>query len=111
MTSVSGFLTKPGLGVWSTAPDGSPPLLADLGGAAAAATAEVRVVATHDGPVEVAAYTVTYDGMGPVALVALADTADGTRVIARSDDDALIDRALDDGLVGVRLQVSGNRLT
>jgi acetyl-CoA C-acetyltransferase len=111
VTSVSGFLTKPGLGVWSTSPDGSPPLLADLGGAAAAATAEVPVVAGHEGPVEVAAYTVTYEGMDPAALVALADTAEGTRVIARSDDAALIDRALDDGLVGARLHVSGNRVT
>jgi acetyl-CoA C-acetyltransferase len=111
ITSVSGFLTKPGLGVWSTSHDGSPPRIADLGGTAAEETAEHTVVGAHDGPVQVAAYTVTYDGMDPRELVALADTADGSRVIARSDEADLIERALTEGLVGRGLHVSGNRLS
>lgn len=111
VTSVSGFLTKPGLGVWSTEPDGRPPLLADLGSAAAEATSQVPVVAGHEGPVDIAAYTVTYDGVDPSAVVALADTAGGARVICRSDDVSLVERALEHGLVGARLQVSGNRLS
>ena len=109
VTSVSGFLTKPGLGVWSTSPDSSPPLIADLADPAAAATVELPVVAAHDGAVEVAACTVTYDGMDPAALVALAETPDRARVIGRSDDADLMERALTEGLVGARM--SGNRLS
>ena len=44
VTTVCGLLTKPGLAVWSTEPDGRPPLLDDLGPLAARATPEVTVV-------------------------------------------------------------------
>ncbi len=83
VTSVSGLLTKPGLGVWSVEPDGRPPLIADLASEAAAATGAVPVVDSHDGPATVVAATVTYDGMEPAELVALLDTPAGARVIAR----------------------------
>ena len=49
VTTVSGLLTKPGIGVWSASPDGRPPLLGDLAEAAEAATGAVEVVATLDG--------------------------------------------------------------
>ncbi len=108
VTSVSGLLTKPGLGVWSAEPDDRPPLVADLGAEAAAATAAVPVVAAHDGPATVAATTVTYDGLEPAELIALLDTPAGARVIARSRDAGLLDAATADGLVGTVHTVAGN---
>lgn len=107
VTSVSGLLTKPGLGVWSGEPDGAPLLLGDLATAAAAETETVPVVAAREGVARVAAYTVTYEGLDPTGLVALLDTPDGARVIARSNDTSLMDRAMTEGLIGTDLHVVG----
>ena len=70
VTTVSGLLTKPGIGVWAGTPDGRPPLVRDLGKAAEAATGVLDVVETidgYEGEATVATYTVTYDGMVPVS--------------------------------------------
>lgn len=110
VTSVSGLLTKPGLGVWAAMPDGAPPLLDDLAAAAAAETDTVPVVPAHHGAARVAACTVTYEGLDPAGLVALLDTPDGARVIARSSDSGLLDRATTAGLVGDDVPVAGTVL-
>lgn len=110
VTSVSGFLTKPGLGVWATEPDGAPPLVDDLGAGVAEATGVVPAVASHDGPAVVASYTVTYEGQDPTTVLALCDTPQGARVVARSDDAELVQRAVTDGLVGDALRIDGNQL-
>jgi hypothetical protein len=111
VTSVSGLLTKPGLGVWATEPDGRPPLVADLGAEVAATTPTVPAVASHDGDGTVAACTVTFEGQEPAELVALVDTPERSRVIGRSRDAALIERARSEGLVGCPVVVSGTALT
>jgi acetyl-CoA C-acetyltransferase len=110
VTTVSGFLTKPGLAIWSSEPDGGAPLVADLGAAASAATEQVDVLEEHHGPATVVAATVTYDGEQPVEVVALLDTTPGPRVIAKSRDVDLVARATTDGLVGRQLVVAGNEL-
>lgn len=103
VTTVSGLLTKPGLGVWSASPDGRPPLLADLAFEVAAATDVVEAVETLDGYSGrgvVAAYTVTYDGGTPAKVVAVCDTADGRRCVSISEDVGLAARACEVELVG-----------
>jgi acetyl-CoA C-acetyltransferase len=110
VTTVSGMLTKPGLAVWSSEPDGRPPLVADLAAAATAATETIHVTRGHDGPATLAACTVTYDGMEPKELVAILDTNDGDRVIAKSMDNDLMARAISEELVGTTFTVSRNRL-
>ena len=100
VTTVSGMLTKPGLAVWATEPDGRPPLLGDLAATARQATETVDVVGAHDGPATIAAYTVTYDGLEPKELVAIVDRPDGTRAIVKRDDRALVARGLTEELVG-----------
>ena len=78
VTTVSGLLTKPGIGVWSARPDGRPPLVADLAAEAESATGIVEVVETlegYEGEATVVTYTVTFDGMDPVRTVVLCDTA------------------------------------
>lgn len=110
VTSVSGLLTKPGLGVWSSVPDGRLPLVDDLAVAAATTTTTVPIVSTYDGPAEVAACTVTFDGLDPVGLVALLDTPDGSRVIGRSSDPDLQDQAMTDGLVGSEVHTAAGSI-
>jgi len=111
VTTVSGFLTKPGLAVWSSTPGAAPPLVADLGEEVAAATGAVdEVRPRHDGAGTVAALTVTFAGDAPVELVAILDADDGARFVARSRDAALVARAMAEELVGRRFATAGGEL-
>jgi len=108
VSTVSGLLTKPGLGVWSARPDGRPPLLADLAYEVASVTDTIEAVETlegYDGGGTVATYTVTYDGMDPVRVVAVCDTDDGRRCVSMSDDPALAASACAEELVGTRVRI------
>ncbi len=109
VTTVSGLLTKPGLGLWSALPDGRPPLLADLAYEAASLTEVVEVVETldgYDGDATVATYTVTFEGMEPNRTVALCDTADGRRCVAISEDAELSRHAASREVIGTRVRVA-----
>jgi acetyl-CoA C-acetyltransferase len=108
VTTVSGLLTKPAIGVWSARPDGQPPLLADLAEEAEWRTAVVDVVGTLDayqGEATVATYTVTFDGLDPVRTVGVCDTTDGRRCAAVSEDAELAAHAVAHELVGARVRV------
>jgi len=108
VTTVSGLLTKPGLGVWSARPDGRPPLLADLAYEAASVTDTIEAVATlegYDGGGTVATYTVTYDGTEPARVVAVCDTDDGRRCVSLSDDRALAAASCTEELIGTRVAI------
>ena len=114
VTTVSGLLTKPGLGVWSARPDGRPPLLADLAYEVASVTDVVEAVETIDaytGGGTVATYTVTYDGMDPARVVAVCDTDDGRRCVSISDDAALAAQGCTTELIGVRVRIGGGTFT
>jgi len=114
ITTVSGLLTKPGLGVWSARPDGRPPLLADLAYEVAAITGVVEAVEDlegYDGPGTVATYTVTYDGMEPARVVAVCDTADGRRCVSISEDVGLAARACEEELVGAPVAIGSGTFT
>jgi acetyl-CoA C-acetyltransferase len=108
VTTVSGLLTKPGLGVWSGRPDGRPPLLADLAYEAQSVTGVVDVVATldgYDGGGTVSTYTVTYEGMDPTRVVAVCDTDDGRRCVAISSDPVLAAFSCAEELIGTRVRI------
>ena len=109
VTTVSGLLTKPGLAVWSSHPSDRPPLVADLRDEATEATETIEAVSDYAGDATIAACTVTYDGQSPKELIAVVDTADGTRAIARTSDIGLATRATTVGLVGGRVTVSAGR--
>ena len=104
VTTVSGMLTKPGLAVWASEPGDRPPLVHDYADDAVAATPTVDVVSAYDGPATVAAYTVTYDGHAPKELVAIVDTTDGSRAIAKRTDPDLLARATTEELIGTTLE-------
>jgi acetyl-CoA C-acetyltransferase len=110
VTTVSGLLTKPGLGMWTTRPDGQPPLVGDLGPEAEATTGVVEVVGEldgYDGGATVATYTVTYEGLDPVRTVAVCDTDDGRRCVAISDDADTAAWAVSHEPIGTRVDVHG----
>ena len=106
VTTVSGLLTKPGLMIWST----SAPLdltIADLADEAAAATPTVELALAYDGAATVAAATAVYVGDEPSEAIVIADTADGRRCVARSDNPALAAAAHALHLIGAQVSVSG----
>jgi len=108
VTTVSGLLTKPGIGVWSATPDGRPPLLADLAFEVASHTEVVTAVDSLDGYSgrgTVATYTVTYDGMEPARVVAVCDTDDGRRCVSISGDPQLATTACAEELIGTRVRI------
>lgn len=109
VTTVSGFLTKPGLAVWSTAADGRPPLVGDLAVEAAAATEVVDALEAYDGTATVAAVTVTYRGTDPATAVCVLHTPAGQHVIARSDEPAVMAAATTEELVGRPADVVAGR--
>lgn len=111
VTTVSGFLTKPGLAVWSSTPGTRPPLVADLADEVESATAAIDDVRpAHDGTGTVRALTVTYTGNEPNEVVAVLESDDGIRFVARSRDAALIARATTEELVCQRFTASGGEL-
>ena len=114
VTTVSGLLTKPGLGVWSARPDGRPPLLADLAYEVASVTGVVEAVPTlegYDGPGTVATYTATYEGMDPVRVVAVCDTEDGRRCVSISEDPELARQVCAAEFVGTAVMIRSGALT
>jgi len=111
VTTVSGLLTKPGLMVWSATPAPGPPLVADLGEDAAATTASVEVAGGFSGPARVASYTVTYDGLTPDGVIAIADTPDGRRCIATAADADLAVAATTEELIGCTIDVRAGSFT
>ena len=110
VTTVSGLLTKPGIGAWSGRPDGRPPLVADLAADAESATGTVEVVETlegYEGEAGVVTYTVAFDGMDPVRTVVVGRVSDGLRCVAISEDPDLAAHAITHELVGARVRVAG----
>ena len=109
VTTVSGLLTKPGLGVWSARPDGRPPLLADLAYEVETVTGAVEAVETlegYEGGGAVATYTVTYDGAEPDRVVAVCDTDEGRRCVSISTDPGLAAWAWTEELIGTRVRIA-----
>ena len=106
VTTVSGLLTKPGLMVWSTTPPDDL-VIADLAAEAAAATPTVELAPAYDGAATVAAATAVYVGDEPSEAIVIADTADGRRCVARSDDSALAAAAHALQLIDTRVTVAG----
>jgi acetyl-CoA C-acetyltransferase len=104
VTTVSGLLNKPGLAVYAATPD-VPLLSRDLAAEAELATARVEVVAGYRGPARVATYTVAYDGLDPVRCTVIADTPEGTRVVASATDSELAERVTREELIGTDVEV------
>jgi acetyl-CoA C-acetyltransferase len=105
-SSVSGFLTKAGFGVWSTTPPASPVAPSDE-----TATAErtgpplVDVDGDHVGPATVVAWTVDHDRGEPHRAVVFADTPSGGRTMASTGEAATCAEMLRGEWIGTTVDV------
>lgn len=86
VTSVSGMLTKFGAGVWSATPGLTPFRSVDVTESARRATATRPIDPDADGPARVVGYTVGHLGGKPYEAVVVAETPDGRRTVAASQD-------------------------
>lgn len=118
VTTVSGMLSKPGLAVWSCTPPAADPgpLIADLAGEAATATATLPVATpeTARGPATVASFTVTYDPddpLQPTRTAIVADLGDGSRTAATCEDAVIARLAITGGLIGQTVQIESTTFT
>lgn len=109
VSTVSGFLNKPGLAVYSTEPHPAGLLVADLASDAASATVSVATDAAYSGPARVVAHTVVTDRGGGRRTIVVVDTASGRRAAAASDDADLADRATIGDLVGTTVWMADGR--
>lgn len=114
VTTVSGLLTKPGIGIWSTQPDDRPPLIADLADQAAATTKTVDVHVTleeYAGTASVVSYTVTFEAGEPSRTVVIGETPSATRCVAFSNDADLARHAVSHELGGTTVLVRSGTFT
>jgi acetyl-CoA C-acetyltransferase len=86
VTSVSGLLTKQGIGLWSTEPGEGSFEFIDVTERVAADNPPMEVVDEYAGEGTVAGYTVMYQLGEPHRAVAMVDTSDGGRAIVWSED-------------------------
>jgi acetyl-CoA C-acetyltransferase len=90
VTSVSGLLTKQGIGFWSTeAPVGQFAFI-DVTDEVAADNPPMEVVDSHQGPATVAGYTVMYQLGEQQRAVAMVNTPDDRRAVVWSEDPAIM---------------------
>jgi acetyl-CoA C-acetyltransferase len=107
VTTVSGLLTKPGLGIWSTTPPPTGALTADLGAEAAAATARREVTGTHHGAGVIATCTLVPGRDGAPTVFVVADLPNGGRWIGTSADPQLEADSVRSELIGRPIRIDG----
>ena len=100
VTSVSGMLTKVGLGVWSTRPPEGGFRAVDVSEEVAAATAVRPVDAALGGPATVVGATLVHEGGAPSQGVAVVESDDRVRTVATTEGPQLLP-------VGARTTVDG----
>ena len=110
VTTVSGFLHKPGLAVYGTEPAAGGLSVGDLAVEAAAATPLVPVLDTHSGRATIAAVTVSHERTGDERTIVIADTPTGDRCLATSTDPGLAARAVREELIGTAITVDGQTI-
>ena len=110
VTSVSGMITKPGFGVWSTTPPAERFGFEDVTDEVRSTDERRAEVEEVTGPVTVVAHTVEHDRHGAVRVLAIAETPDERRILVESADDDLIAQFSAEDHIGRTHQVAGNLL-
>lgn len=107
VTSVSGFLNKQGIGVWSSEPVARGFGWADCTAEVAAEEGEgLELVGDHDGPATIASYTVVYHDDAPLEGIAVCDLPDGRRTIGVARDPSLLDAMVTQEFCGRDVRVA-----
>lgn len=112
-TGLGGYVTKHGVGVYSSTPASEGFRRGDTASDQEAIDASALTIALDaDGPATVEANTIGYDGEGNVnAAPVIARLDDGRRVSARADDSLLGPSLASELLVGRRVHVTGTPAT
>ncbi len=108
VTAVSGMLTKQGVTLWSTEP-GPGFAASDVSAAVAPDIEAVPVVSEAAGTGRIATYTAHADGQGGAQAVLLCDLDAGGRVLLRSPDPELAQRAVAEDLYGRTVRLATGR--
>lgn len=85
VTSISGMITKQGLGLWSSEPPTDGFRSADVSDEVTGRTPTVAVDGDYQGEATVAGYTVTFDGGRPAQAIVIATLPSGDHTIAVAD--------------------------
>ena len=107
-SSVSGFLTKSGFGVWSATPPSIPFRRIDVSDSAAADDHPRAVAVDHVGPASIAGWTVEHLAGEPHRAVVVADTPDGGRTIASTGESGTVAAMRSGRWVGRRVVVAAD---
>lgn len=111
VSSVSGILTKQGLGIWAAKRPATGFAFRDVSSETARLTKTTSVAQDFHGLGVVAGYTVLHDkNEAPRALV-LADTASDSRALAWSDDQALVQQMESREFCGATIAMKGALFT
>ena len=111
VTSISGMITKQGMGLWSTTPPGKPFRNADVTDEALAATDKALVDGDYAGPATVVGYTVTYEGSEPRTGVAIARAPSGVHTIVTNEDPTVLADMTTSEWVGRSIDIADARFT
>jgi len=109
ISSVSGILTKQAFGLWSSAPPPAGFHFGDVTADVARVAPAREVLDHHQGNAKVVGYTVLKDGDAPPRCIAIADTDNGRRTIASSDDPQVVSQLSEMEGCGERIHVDGAR--
>ncbi len=108
VSSVSGMLTKQAYGVWSTQKPVQGFAFLDLSEAVQVESIAREVLEHYDGAAVIAGCTVLYQGDVPSRAIVIADTPQGQRVVAFSEDAAIMQAMMADEWCGKPISVKGN---
>ncbi len=109
VTSVSGLLTKQGIGLWSSDPVPGGFRFIDVTASVTADNPPLEVVSGHEGAGTIAGYTVLYQGGERLRAVAMVDLPGDRRAVVWSDDPALMATMEQRECCGATVQCSGDR--
>jgi acetyl-CoA C-acetyltransferase len=110
-SSVSGLLTKQGIGLWSTEPGPHGFQFIDVTAEVAADNPPLEVAGNCQGDATVAGYTVIYESGAARRAVAMLDLPDGRRAVGWSDDPAVMADMQRHEYCGRRVHCQGDRFS
>jgi acetyl-CoA C-acetyltransferase len=90
VSTVSGVLTKQGFSIWGSAPNPNGYGSIDVTDQVRRSTKERPIATDYRGSGRIAGYTVMHDRTGPQVGVAVIDTDDSRRTVARTEDPAVM---------------------
>ncbi len=106
LNAVSGFLTKQGVTLWSSAPPERAFGFDDVTDAVARETEEIALAEDAHGEARCVSYTVQFEGDRPARTLFVCDLDDGRRALAVSTDPALAEAAMTQEFCGSKLRLA-----